>query len=1319
MLAFLFNWRSKSFLRSSSGPSYPYPRTHTTLMVVPSSRPIGPEEATSVKKQSSRRRPPLNRSIPPIPESKSNESIMSQASRRSTDKGDDSQPSDCVVIENRTVVQQLHRNQKNNTGFHSKKFAVAGFIKRDSSANRADVLFERLLDAALSFINPSSLDDKETFRAEEQSQVQPIVGNTSKSFGDGREECEEQILKANKNGTTRTGRLDEGKPELFRPKTSVPKRIDQNANRVIKSSSMDVASTSQDTSAASTSKHMVVIPQNPTRLEDFSEEASLAEQVLQKENEDPEQRDEPTPHTFAGDHLLAAEPLQAVSMTLNADVLVVTKEVDSDSALPHRTETRRVIEVEEKTLERPERVVICQTQQTTQIVSNNDFINNSSASVPEPAESEHAEEEAHKNSVGEEPEEASPDSTGLRSPQLQRKHHTFILGEKIPDTSSELIATAQEIHTEEKEASGREHVEEPSCPSRYIMTVKTPEAMRKHLAFFVSEGEPKDTAVASSPKKKKKKIIKQRSMPESSRPGVSPERYVLKVKTPEALRRHHTFTITERARSPDVPYIEEGEITEPIATVGPTAEKLKRVRSESAKRDEKEKNKLERLTMAVKTPFTMRKFKTFMVEDKPKAEDIPTSRSVEALTHAKVSFSQNVEEDEEGRHAGSAVRALATPHTKRKQIEREHEEAKEESEPLDDHNEKFILTTSTPLAMRKFQTFMIEDKKPTEQPVKSHTVGNFDAIANLEREAEISEEAPLKTSDMYVLTTMTPLPQRKERASESHLERIAREKSRSTSRSPEKVGLFIMGSRSSRSYYQMPEKEAVAEKEAESVKCAVVQPQRAVLGLESPRKERSQSDNAEPIERKASCSSGEMTSPEEEIPMDTHLTPTEEVREDALIIRPIRRPPEVTSPIAEEPEVSASFDLHQPQRSASMKVNEVPGYHEVEARPPVFRPPSPPKEMYKPITSSRSTSPLRRKESSEKSDVTASPADGKVRARLTVRSKSEDRKEKKAEEKEKERLKKGKREERERDKERLPKSPKMPITASILRSLRSAGKMLAPSFFRKGESKIPKSSKTTTSPPIVTVTKPRMSLPFRNGRRAPLAEFESLVVEDSPAVENHPLTFEKWNNSPRGKRRHSAHVNGFSEPIVEESDGNGNVSAPVASRVECVMSPALPRHEPDRGLIDDEILDQPMLVGDTFSHSESIDCLSAVRRMEFEAEKATLISIDRSLIEDIDTMPRRTYDNGNAQSTATRAAAVFTAPPSTYRKALEDGLNEVEDIRSQLEKLQYLVSQEMRTPAVDETREALLRENEALRRELLEKDELISSLRQQIAAQHQ
>lgn len=74
-----------------------------------------------------------------------------------------------------------------------------------------------------------------------------------------------------------------------------------------------------------------------------------------------------------------------------------------------------------------------------------------------------------------------------------------------------------------------------------------------------------------------------------------------------------------------------------------------------------------------------------------------------------------------------------------------------------------------------------------------------------------------------------------------------------------------------------------------------------------------------------------MTSPEEEIPMDTHLTPTEEDKEDALITRPIRRPPEVTSPIAEEPEVSGSFDVYQPQRAEPMKVGEVSAYDETGA----------------------------------------------------------------------------------------------------------------------------------------------------------------------------------------------------------------------------------------------------------------------------------------------------------------------------------------------------------------------------------------------------
>ncbi|WKY05470.1 hypothetical protein Q1695_006019 [Nippostrongylus brasiliensis] len=95
--------------------------------------------------------------------------------------------------------------------------------------------------------------------------------------------------------------------------------------------------------------------------------------------------------------------------------------------------------------------------------------------------------------------------------------------------------------------------------------------------------------------------------------------------------------------------------------------------------------------------------------------------------------------------------------------------------------------------------------------------------------------------------------------------------------------------------------------------------------------------------------------------------------------------------------------------------------------------------------------------------------------------------------------------------------------------------------------------------------------------------------------------------------------------------------------------------------------------------------------------------------------PRRTFDNGNAPPpTTARAATVFATPSATYRRALEDGLNEVDDIRSQLEKLQLLVAQEMHSTEM----EKLVRENEALRRELLAKDELISTLRQQIATQH-
>ncbi|KAI6217574.1 hypothetical protein M3Y99_01762100 [Aphelenchoides fujianensis] len=76
---------------SSTGSSYPYPRTHTTLVVLggPAANqraPLFDDSPTSATPHSSAtsrpfHRPPLNRAIPPIPESRSNESIGSQASQ--------------------------------------------------------------------------------------------------------------------------------------------------------------------------------------------------------------------------------------------------------------------------------------------------------------------------------------------------------------------------------------------------------------------------------------------------------------------------------------------------------------------------------------------------------------------------------------------------------------------------------------------------------------------------------------------------------------------------------------------------------------------------------------------------------------------------------------------------------------------------------------------------------------------------------------------------------------------------------------------------------------------------------------------------------------------------------------------------------------------------------------------------------------------------------------------------------------------------------------------------------------------------------------
>ncbi|VDN00990.1 unnamed protein product [Thelazia callipaeda] len=61
----------------SSSHSYPYPRTHTLVVIPPSRQAVENGQASLAKS-----RPPLNRAIPPIPESKSNDSIMTQISEK-------------------------------------------------------------------------------------------------------------------------------------------------------------------------------------------------------------------------------------------------------------------------------------------------------------------------------------------------------------------------------------------------------------------------------------------------------------------------------------------------------------------------------------------------------------------------------------------------------------------------------------------------------------------------------------------------------------------------------------------------------------------------------------------------------------------------------------------------------------------------------------------------------------------------------------------------------------------------------------------------------------------------------------------------------------------------------------------------------------------------------------------------------------------------------------------------------------------------------------------------------------------------------------
>lgn len=88
----------------SSSQSYPYPRTHT-LVVVPPSRPIMESNA---EKGHVKIRPPLNRTIPPIPESKSSDSIITHTLEKRIENHVESGPSTSPVLREPSCSKSEH-----------------------------------------------------------------------------------------------------------------------------------------------------------------------------------------------------------------------------------------------------------------------------------------------------------------------------------------------------------------------------------------------------------------------------------------------------------------------------------------------------------------------------------------------------------------------------------------------------------------------------------------------------------------------------------------------------------------------------------------------------------------------------------------------------------------------------------------------------------------------------------------------------------------------------------------------------------------------------------------------------------------------------------------------------------------------------------------------------------------------------------------------------------------------------------------------------------------------------------------------------------
>uniref|UniRef100_A0A0N5AS21 Uncharacterized protein n=1 Tax=Syphacia muris TaxID=451379 RepID=A0A0N5AS21_9BILA len=150
-----------------SSNAYPYPRTHS-LVVVPSTRPIAPEDdETSLPYTRLKQRPPLNRAIPPIPESRSNDSIMTQTSERRS-SANETKPSS--IADNNNVKTQKNgcytsvRDPSNvNSNEPQKKLEsakVQQHLKNDE--DDCSIVIENKLAHSLASKSPVALACKKT-----------------------------------------------------------------------------------------------------------------------------------------------------------------------------------------------------------------------------------------------------------------------------------------------------------------------------------------------------------------------------------------------------------------------------------------------------------------------------------------------------------------------------------------------------------------------------------------------------------------------------------------------------------------------------------------------------------------------------------------------------------------------------------------------------------------------------------------------------------------------------------------------------------------------------------------------------------------------------------------------------------------------------------------------------------------------------------------------------------------------------------------------------------------------------------------------------